>query len=348
MNQTKHLQNISAAITEFSTNVGTIDLSNLASNQTDMKTSLSTIAGDTTNMDTNIQDIETNTSTANTTLSTINTNTTNIPNVIHTSGTLTDPFVTGTTKIMVMAGAQLDTKFAPITLSNTGYVQNDIAKIAGTGVSVNSGTKDAGCQRVVIATDDVNLSAINTTNTTLAGAVSSSKMNNNISSVAGTTISVNSGVKDNGCVRVCGASDDTSWSKLSVLTNAQYTFPTGLDKSISVCNRESSISRQCGIGIGIARHDGVDTSVIGYNAFIATGSGNISAAPTYTGSGDNKDTYACPRVVIATDDVNLSAMKTDLDNIYTKVTAMEANIQTMTNILAAVYVPGTTSLKTST
>lgn len=37
----------------------------------------------------------------------------------------------------------------------------DNSMVSGTAISVNSGNKDAGCQRVVVATDDINLAHIN-------------------------------------------------------------------------------------------------------------------------------------------------------------------------------------------
>src|SRR4051812_12565828 len=79
---------------------------------------------------------------------------------VHTLGTLTDLYTPGTTKGFIIGGAQLDSKFAPITLTNTGNPACDIVKIQGTNTSVSSGNKDNGCQRVCIATDDINIASI--------------------------------------------------------------------------------------------------------------------------------------------------------------------------------------------
>ncbi len=44
----------------------------------------------------------------------------------------------------------------------TLVTSENMASVGGTAVAVNSGNASAGCQRVVIATDDVNLAAIST------------------------------------------------------------------------------------------------------------------------------------------------------------------------------------------
>lgn len=68
-------------------------------------------------------------------------------------------------------------------------VQGDIKRVNGQPWSLGPGTRATvpdinGCPRVCIATDDQNTAAINTNTGTIAGAVSSSKMNVNISSSA--------------------------------------------------------------------------------------------------------------------------------------------------------------------
>lgn len=65
-------------------------------------------------------------------------------------------------------------------------------QISGTTVSVNSGTKDAGTQRFVLATDQPNLTTA---------------LNINWAQIAGTAVSVNSGNKDAGTQRVVIATD---------------------------------------------------------------------------------------------------------------------------------------------
>jgi len=171
---------------------------------------------------------------------------------IHTTGTLTDINTPGTTKCFVMGGAQLDGKFAPLTLNNAGNPSCDITKIQGNSIDTSSGNLSTGTIRTVSATNDTNLLYLRTQNVVMG----------------------------------------------SVANGA-------------ICTR--SAINQCPLGIGFSRWD--DGA---YNAFVATGSGNIAADPTYTIPGGSEPYgYACPRIVIATDDVNISAMKADIATIKT-------------------------------
>lgn len=255
MNQTKHLQEIKNAIINF---VANVDLSQL-------KTDLDGILTETSDTAVNTADIITNTSTIITNTGNVATNTTGIPSVIHTTSTLTDAYNPGTTKCVVMAGAQLDSKLCPITLTNTGNIASDIVKVQGTNLSVNSGNKDAGCIRMVAATDDVNLSSINTKMSVISG------------------------------------------NQLNTVTNAH---------AIVVGTRDSVTNGQCSLGVGLQRQDFASSA--GANVFLATGAGNISAAPTY--SADAVDAYATIRVTIATDDDNLAAIRTSIAHIDTILT----------------------------
>lgn len=189
-----------------------------------------------------------------------------IKSPIHTTGSLVDPYITGTTKCVVMGGAQLDTKFAPITLSNTGYIQDDLAKINGASCEVNSGNNSAGVQRVCLATNDLNTAYLRTNNVILSGS-------------------------------------------------------TG---NHAVCTRETGSTLKCGFGVGLQRQD--FATAVGWNAFITTGSGNLTAAPTYTNpSGDETAAFGCPRVCIATDDVNIASIKAIQNKSYDELTARMGN-----------------------
>lgn len=164
MNQTKHLQEIKNAIINFVANV----------NLTDLKTDLDGILTETSDTAVNTADIITNTSTIITNTGNVATNTTGIPSVIHTTSTLTDAYQPGTTKCVVMAGAQLDSKLCPITLTNSGNIAADIVKVQGNNISAGSGTVDSGCIRITTGTNDTLLSKLNTLNNnqyTYAGGV---------------------------------------------------------------------------------------------------------------------------------------------------------------------------------
>jgi hypothetical protein len=82
------------------------------------------------------------------------------------------------------------------------------AQVAGTAVSVNSGTKDAGTQRVILASDQTVVPISDNASSLTVDAAAASFANNN-AQVSGTAISVNSGAKDAGTQRVILASDQT-------------------------------------------------------------------------------------------------------------------------------------------
>lgn len=131
-------------------------------------------------------------------------------------------------------------------IATINSLKSDISSIAGTATDVNSGNKSNGSQRVVIATDDVNMSAINTSlaviddwdssdtakmtisaQTLTAVAVSKDQNANatgnrlwetcNVDQLNGTTVSVNTGAMDNGTQRVTLSTDDPAVASLSVL-----------------------------------------------------------------------------------------------------------------------------------
>lgn len=232
-------------------------------------------------------------------------------------------------------------------------IKIDNSYIQSEATSVNSGSKDAGCQRICIATDDINSAAINTAVTNIPNVVKihdgqsyAQGSNNRGFSIAvcrnealatrasfddnycvlssdrygrilanvdqtkinGTTIDTNSGNLSAGTQRVCIASTDIPTKPL---VNCQVDIASL--KQFAICTRDSASLSKCPVGVGLARQDYVSSS--GNNVFVACGSGNISAAPTYTN--DSADNYGCPRVCIATDDVNLSDIKSKIDSIYT-------------------------------
>lgn len=204
-------------------------------------------------------------------------NTATIEESVHLTSSLVDGYLPGTTKCIVMAGAQLDTKFAPITLSNSGYIQNDIVKIQGTACEVNSGNNSAGVQRVCLATNDLNTAYLRTNNVILSGS----------------------------------------------------------QGNHAVCTRDTASTLKCGFGIGLQRQDFSLTQ--GKHVFVATGSGNISADPTYTNPGGSEDlAHGCPRVCIATDDVNLSSINTWTGVLAACVDQVNDHIEVDTNAINGV------------
>lgn len=89
-----------------------------------------------------------------------------------------------------------------VTTSPPSNASTNVAQVAGTAADVNSGNKSAGTLRVVLATDQPQL-----TNKLLVTPDANAAINN--AQVSGTAVSVNSGVKDAGTQRVILASDQT-------------------------------------------------------------------------------------------------------------------------------------------
>ena len=87
----------------------------------------------------------------------------------------------------------------------------DVSRIVGTTVDVNSGTKSAGTQRVVIATDQPQL-----TNKLLVTPDVNSSFN--LSQVVGTTADTNSGNKSAGTLRVVLATDQPALTNKLLVT----------------------------------------------------------------------------------------------------------------------------------
>jgi hypothetical protein len=87
--------------------------------------------------------------------------------------------------------------------------------IAGTDVDSNSGNKSAATQRIVIADDDTNLSAIKIAVESLDNAVDGNYLNVN-QNIAGTDVDSNSGNKSAATQRIVIADDDTNLSAIKI------------------------------------------------------------------------------------------------------------------------------------
>lgn len=127
--------------------------------------------------------------------------------------------------------------FAPaITTYVPNTVANNLTQLAGTAVDVNSGNKSAGTQRVVIATDQPNLtSALN-----VALAANQSV---NVAQVAGTTTDTNSGTKSAGTIRVVLATDQPQ------LTNKLLVTPDANVKVNVVGNAGANLDAATGAAV---------------------------------------------------------------------------------------------------
>lgn len=210
-------------------------------------------------------------------------------------------------------------------ITNTGLISGcvdaahmvcELRTVNAETISVGAGNTDTGTIRVINASDDPRLSDVATSTARVATCVDigNARLYCDNKTVNGTTISVNAGNKDNGCIRVCGAADDTAWTKLSALTNSQITYAGSGTKVFGMGTRDTNTVGFAPLGIGLARWDFATTS--GTNMFLSTGPGNVATDPAYTG-GDTATAHAPLRVCIATDDVNTANMSAKLNSIYT-------------------------------
>ena len=96
--------------------------------------------------------------------------------------------------------------------ANSGVDIGDV-DVTSLPLTFNSGNKDATCQRVVVATDDVNMSAIKSSLDSLDNAVDGNYLNVN-ANIAGTDVDSNSGNKSAATQRVVIADDDVNLSAI--------------------------------------------------------------------------------------------------------------------------------------
>jgi len=96
--------------------------------------------------------------------------------------------------------------------ANSGVDIGDV-DVTSLPLTFNSGNKDATCQRVVVATDDVNLAAIKSSLDSIDNAVDGNYLNVN-ANIAGTDVDSNSGNKSAATQRVVIADDDVNLSAI--------------------------------------------------------------------------------------------------------------------------------------
>lgn len=89
------------------------------------------------------------------------------------------------------------------------YLQSSVDRLGGATINLASGAIAGGTQRVCIATDDVNLSALS------AAVDVNSNVQTNAIAIGGTMIDVNSGNLSAGCQRVAIATNDVNLSSIA-------------------------------------------------------------------------------------------------------------------------------------
>jgi hypothetical protein len=99
------------------------------------------------------------------------------------------------------------TTLLPTTLSALGNLKTSLADIAGTAISVNNGTTDAGTQRVTLSSDSTGQVKLATGANVIGSLAANQSVNQ--AQVAGTATSVNAGATDAGTQRVTLSSGTT-------------------------------------------------------------------------------------------------------------------------------------------
>ena len=108
------------------------------------------------------------------------------PAVTISSGTVTST-ISGTPTVNATCSGTVAVTNTPLTnidlcLDNINHhVETDLNALKGVALAVNSGSKSDGCQRVCVATDDVNMSAINTAISTINTNIAT--INTNITTI---------------------------------------------------------------------------------------------------------------------------------------------------------------------
>ena len=177
-----------------------------------------------------------------------------------------------------------------------GNYLNVNQNIAGTDVDSNSGNKSAATQRVVIATDDVNLSAIKTAVETIDNAIDGSEMQVDI--VASLPTGTNA-------IGKLSANDGVDIGDVDV-TSLPLTFNSG--NKDATCQRVVIATDDVNLSAIKTAVESLDNAVDGNYLNV-----NQNIAGTDVDSNSGNKSAASQRVVIATDDVNLSAVKTAVE-----------------------------------
>jgi hypothetical protein len=164
-------------------------------------------------------------------------------------------------KVDDAAGKRLPVKLAEssVTVTVTGAVtttppanaSENLAQIAGTVTSVNSGTKDAGTLRVVLATDQPALT--NKLLVTPDSVALPANQSVNVNQLAGTATSVNSGTKDAGTLRVVLATDQPALTNKLLVTPDSVALPANQSVNVAQFGATNIVTGTGAGGAGIPR-----------------------------------------------------------------------------------------------
>lgn len=169
----------------------------------------------------------------------------------------------------------------------------DVAKVNGTATDTNSGNKSAGTLRVVLATDQPQL-----TNKLLVTPDANSAVN--VAQLAGNTISSGNGTAGTGTVRVSVASDSTGQIKLTDGSNTAAVTTSTSNNALAVQDQPSTAGGLTFGGVPVSAATNNKTQIKGSAGqlyFISAQ--NLNASPRYlkvfnnTSAGVTMGTTAC-------------------------------------------------------
>lgn len=185
-----------------------------------------------------------------------------------------------------------------VTTSPPSNASTNVAQMGGTAVSMNTGTRDAGTQRVTIATND----SVPVTGTfwqatqPVSGTVTTTPPSNastNVAQLAGTAPSVNSGTKDAGTLRVVLATDQPALTNKLLVTPDSVALPA--NQSVNVAQIAGNTTSTAATGVqkvGVtgnagAAVDAANNAAMPANA-VATGlqTATIDTTPTAATAGN--------------------------------------------------------------
>jgi hypothetical protein len=154
-----------------------------------------------------------------------------------------------------LTDAQLRASAVPVsgtvTTSPPANASTNVAQIAGTATSVNSGTKDAGTLRVVLATDQPALT--NKLLVTPDSVALPANQSVNVAQLVGTATSVNSGTKDAGTLRVVLATDQPALTNKLLVTPDSVALPANQSVNVAQFGATNVVTGTGAGGVGIPR-----------------------------------------------------------------------------------------------
>jgi hypothetical protein len=138
-----------------------------------------------------------------------------------------------------------------VTTTPPANASTNVAQLAGTATSVNSGVKDAGTLRVVLATDQPALT--NKLLVTPDSVALPANQSVNVAQLAGTATSVNSGVKDAGTLRIVLATDQPALTNKLLVTPDSVALPANQSVNVAQFGASAVVTGLGVSGAGIPR-----------------------------------------------------------------------------------------------